>query len=110
MKNFSKSGKIIDLVAPAGGVVSGNAYLFGTSLLVVAQSDAAVGETFAGLREGEITLPKLSTDVMAVGNKVNWNDTNAELQNATSDLDGCATIVEAAGAATTTVKVVLTAV
>lgn len=110
MKNFKHDGEIVELTAPAGGVVSGQAYLFGTSLLVVAQASVAAGETFAGLRKGAVTLPKLTTDVMAVGNKVNWNDTNEELQNATSDLDNCATIVKAAGNGDTEVEVALTPV
>lgn len=109
MKNYSKSGKIVDLVAPSGGVVSGNAYLFG-SLLVVAQASAAEGETFAGMRMGEFSLPKLTSDNLTVGQKVNWNDTNDEFQAATSDLDDAATVVEAADNTKSEVKVVLTPV
>lgn len=110
MKNFLQPGNILDLIAPSGGVVSGVAYLLGASILAVAQSSEAEGDTFAGLVEGVVSLPKLSTDNMVVGAKVNWNDTNGELQLATSDLDNCATVVEAAAASTTVVKVKLTPV
>jgi predicted RecA/RadA family phage recombinase len=39
MKNQKKTGRILTFTAPAGGVVSGGAYLIG-GLLVVAQADA----------------------------------------------------------------------
>jgi predicted RecA/RadA family phage recombinase len=110
MKNYVQKGDILDLIAPSGGVVSGVGYLIGTSILAFAQASAAVGETFAGLTEGVINADKLTTDVMAVGAKVNWDDTAKEFKNASGDLDGAATVVEAAGNGDTTVKVKLSPV
>lgn len=107
MKNFLQPGNILDLVAPAGGVVSGAPLIIG-QIFAIPQADAAVGETFAGLIEGVVEVNKLSTDVVAAGDKLNWNDTNKELQLATSDLDSVATAVEAAGNGVTKVKVKLT--
>ena len=107
MKNFLQPGNILDLIAPSGGVVSGAPLILG-NIFAIPQASAAVGETFAGLVEGIVEVDKLSTDNMTVGAKVNWSDTNKEVQRATSDLDGVATVVEAAAAATTKVKVKLT--
>ena len=108
MKNFSKPGDSLDLIAPSGGVVSGLAYIIGASIFAVAVATKAATETFAGIVEGVVTLPKLTTDVVAAGDKLNWNDTNDELQKATSDLDGVATAVVAAGNGVTSLAVKLT--
>lgn len=110
MKNFSQPGDSLDLIAPSGGVVSGAPVLIGTSILAVPVATKAQTETFAGQVEGVFELDKLTSDVMAVGNKVNWNNSNKEFQNATSTLDDAATITEAAGNGDTTVKVKLTPV
>jgi len=109
MKNFIAKGDTLELTAPAGGVVSGSPVLIG-SLLVIPVADAAVGEKFAGLAEGVADVAKLSSDVVVEGDKLNWNDTNNELQKATSDLDNVATAVEAKGSGETSVKVKLTQV
>lgn len=60
MKNFIQEGNSLELTAPAGGVVSGTAYKVG-SLVVVAQADAAAGETFVGLRCGVFGVPSASS-------------------------------------------------
>lgn len=109
MKNFSQPGNTLDLVAPSGGVVSGNAFIIG-SIFAVANATKAAGEVVAGDVEGVHELDKLVTNVVAVGAKLNFNNTNKELQLATSDLDGVATAIEAAGNGVTKVKVKLTPV
>lgn len=106
MKNYLQKGDNLDLIAPAGGVVSGLGYVLG-SILVFAMATKAAGETFAGVNEGVIKAAKLTTDVMAVGAKVNYNNTTKEFQIATSDLDASAIVVEAAGNGDTEVKVKL---
>ena len=110
MKNFVQPGKNLDLIAPSGGVVSGVGYLIGVSILAFAVETKAATETFVGAVEGVIDAPKLTTDVIAAGAKLNWNDTNKEFQAATSDLDGCATAIEAAGNGVLVIKVKLTEV
>ncbi|WCP71558.1 DUF2190 family protein [Sphingomonas hankookensis] len=56
MNNFIQPGKTLDFVAPAGGVVSGQAQLRGTVLHVPGAS-AKEGETYAGTIEGVFELP-----------------------------------------------------
>lgn len=110
MKNFIQPGDTLDL-SVADGKQSGDGILAGNIFGVLkASNDSGGAAVRAVLVEGVVELPKLSSDVMAVGGKVNWNDTNEELQNATSDLDNVATVVEAAGSGETTVKVKLTPV
>ena len=108
MKNFKAMGDVLTVNAPAA-LSSGDGFIIG-SLFLVAQADAQSGEEMSAVRKGVVVLPKLSTDDMQVGEKVNWNDTNKELQEATSDLDGVATVVKAAGNGITEVEVVLTPV
>lgn len=110
MKNFIQPGNSIDIVAPSGGTVSGNAILVGAALFGVATATRAQGEDAAIDVEGVFILPKLSANVVAVGAKLNWNDTNDELQLATSDLDNVATAIEAAGNGVLELKVRLTPV
>lgn len=109
MKNFENSGNLLTLIAPGGGVISGQGYLFG-SIFVVAQSTEIAGDLFSGLVEGVVEMDKLTANVMTQGLKVNWNDTNKEWQNATSDLDDAAVTVEAADGSTSKVSVRLTPV
>jgi len=110
MKNFIQPGNSIDIVAPSGGTVSGEAIKIGDTLFGVASATRAENEDAAIEVEGVFELPKLSSDVVAVGKKLNWNDTNDELQLATSDLDNVATAVEAKGNGDTLIKVRLTPV
>lgn len=107
MKNFIQPGDTLDLIAPTGGVVSGKGYIHG-QIFAVAQETKAQTEKYAGLVEGVVEMDKLSTDNMTEGLKVNWNASNEEFQLATSDLDNVGTVVEAAAASTTKVKVKLT--
>ena len=108
MKNFLQPGNSIDVALPADKV-SGDGVMI-ASLFGVLSASGLSGETRAIEVEGVFSLPKLTTDVMALGAKVNWNNTNFEFQNATSTLDGAATVVEAAGNGDTEVKVKLTTV
>lgn len=73
MKNFVQDGDILDAVAPAGGVVSSNAYLIGAAF-GVASATALEGETFALVVEGVVDLP-IPTAAVAQFAKVYWDDT-----------------------------------
>jgi len=106
MKNFLHQGDTLDLIAPAGGVVSGVGYIHGT-IFSVAVVSAAAGEKYAGKVTGVYEMPKLTANVMTEGQSVNWNDTNKEWQNAISDLDGAGVVVEAADGTKSVVKVKL---
>lgn len=55
-KNYHQDGDVLDLIAPAGGVVSGGAYRIGT-INCVALVTAAAGETFGAKATGVFSLP-----------------------------------------------------
>ena len=105
MKNFIQPGKMIDVAAPAD-VLSGAGVMIG-GLFGVAANDALSGEIVPIGTEGVYELPCLTTDNMAVGEVVNWNNSTKELQEATSTLDGVAIVVEDSAATVLVVKVKL---
>lgn len=108
MKNYiSKPNTVI--MESSYDVLSGGGVRQG-SLFGVAHNDALTGVPVACEVEGIFELPKLAADNMTKGLKVNFNIATKELQLATSSLDNVATVVEAAGAAVTKVKVRLTPV
>lgn len=55
-KNYHQDGDVLDLIAPAGGVVAGGAYRIGT-INCVAMVDAEAGEVFAASVVGVWALP-----------------------------------------------------
>ena len=108
MKNFIQPGNSIDVVLPANKV--GGDGIMILALFGVLVASGASGETRAIQTEGVFELPKLTANVMVVGAKVNWNNTNFEFQLATSTLDNAATVVEDANGSKSVVKVKLTPV
>lgn len=98
--NQIQKGCVLDLIAPAGGVVSGNGYMIG-GLLVVAQITAAVGEKFSAISEGVFEMPKEATATAFVeGELVFWDDTNKYFEKtAVGDFPAgtCVKIVGATG-------------
>lgn len=108
MKVYKHDGDAVEVTAPYA-VSSGEPFAVG-SLFGVAGADAANGAKVIMHRKGQYELPKLSTDANAPGEKLNWNATNKNLQEASGDLNAVATVVEAAAAATTKVVCVLTPV
>lgn len=77
MKNFIQPGNTVSLIAPSGGVVSGNGYLIG-ALFVVALHSAAAGAAFEGVTEGCFTLAAEgagSGQAIAQGALVYWDNT-----------------------------------
>jgi len=83
MNNFLKTGKIVTYTAPAGGVVSGTAYLIG-SLLVVATNTVAQGLPFEGATFGIFTLPKAAGAAWTEGQLLYWDSANNNLVTAPS--------------------------
>lgn len=73
MRNYVQEGDVLDAVAPAGGVVSGNAYLIGKAF-GVASTNAAEGETFALGVEGVYELP-IVTGALTQFSTAYWDDT-----------------------------------
>lgn len=107
MKNYVQPGDNLTLTAPPGGVVSGNVYVIGDDLVVVAQGDAEATEEFVGARRGVYTLPKEAGLAIAAGDMVHWATDDLEVTKTLSD-PYCGVAVEASGAAATTAKVLLT--
>lgn len=108
MKNFIQKGNVVTVAAP-NDVLSGAPFAVG-SLFLVAEKTALSGVSVAGARTGVFSLPKLTTDVDAVGDKLNWDNTNKYLKKAAGDLAAVATVIEAAGNGALVVKCVLTPV
>lgn len=105
MKNYIQPGKMIDVAAPAD-VASGAGVMIG-GLFGIAANTVLSGAIVPIATEGVYEVKKLSTDAMAVGEIVNWNNSTKELQEATSTLDGVGIVVEDAAATTVLVKVKL---
>lgn len=103
MKNSVHDGRILTLVAPAGGVTSGTPVLFG-SLLVVPMADAAAAAKFAGVVEGLVSYTKTASQAWASGEKIYWDIANAKFDNRASvgPQVGTAERVVAGGASDTT--------
>ncbi|WP_353641371.1 DUF2190 family protein [Mesorhizobium sp. WSM2239] len=73
MKNFVQKGENLTVTAPYA-VSSGDGVLKG-SIFGVAAGDAESGAEVDLVTVGVFKLPKVSTDVMAVGDVVYWDDT-----------------------------------
>lgn len=73
MENYDSPGLSTELTAPAGGVVSGQAYLIG-SLVVVATETKDAAETFRGLVKGVVDLAKVPSEVWTENLKLYWDD------------------------------------
>jgi predicted RecA/RadA family phage recombinase len=104
MKNYVQPGDVLNLTAPAGGLLSGQAYLFG-SLFGVATKAAAEGERVAVSVEGVFTLPKASGISLTEGVKVYWTGTAITTTASGNTLVGNAAAVAAADATTAEVRI-----
>jgi len=78
MKNFIQEGKVVTLVAPVGGVVSGNIVIIST-LASVASTTEVAGEDFEGETEGVFEFTKTTADAPAQGADAYWEDTLKEV-------------------------------
>jgi len=103
MKNFIQLGATITMLAPYA-VASGNGLLVG-SIFGVAANDALSGESVEAKRDGVFSLPCLSTDTVAAGAKLYWDNTNRRLTTTATNntLVGAAVAAKAAGVSTVTV-------
>lgn len=104
MKNYISEGNLVpNLVAPSGGVVSGQGYVIGASMFVIADQTVAAGGLFTGATRGLYTLPVDQTVTIAAGDIAYWNATNSNVTNvATSNkLIGAFPYAQAAAAALT---------
>ena len=74
MKNYVQRGDTLDIVA-AAAVTSGSVQVVGT-IIGVANTDAAVGETYALNVTGVYELPKTSALAIAVGDTLYFDAAN----------------------------------
>lgn len=82
MRNFVQPGDNITITATATAT-SGQGVLVG-NLFGIAAGNAKIGEALDLVTVGVFTMPKVSTDVLAVGDAVFWDDT-AKLATADDD-------------------------
>jgi len=82
---FIQEGDTIDVVAPVGGIKSGDVLALG-DLVGVALIDGAVGDTVSVALEGAASLPKKTGEAWAQGQKV-YFDPDAETFT-TTESDG----------------------
>ncbi len=103
MKNYIQKGENLTLAAPYG-VTSGGGVKTGL-IFGVAAGDALSGADVDLVTEGVFDLPKVSTDVFAVGAAVYWDDTAKLMTSTTSGNTKIGVAVLAAANPSGTVKV-----
>ena len=103
-RNYIAKGQHFDYTASAA-VASGDVVLMG-DMVGVSLRALAAGETGPVRTDGVFSVPKLSTDVMAQGAQVYWDNTGKRMTlTATSNAKGGKAYAAAgAGAATLLVK------
>lgn len=72
--NFVQPGDTLELIAPVGGVTSGEGCVIG-ALFVVALNSAGAGEQFRGSVVGVWSLPKAASVTPSAGSVAYWDDT-----------------------------------
>lgn len=73
MQNYGKSGEVVTLTAPNGGVVSGTAYKIG-SIVVVATASVAEGLPFEAQIKGVVNLPKPPSEAWEENDKLYFDE------------------------------------
>ena len=74
MKNYISEGDVLTMIAPSGGVVSGQPYLIGSAFGIAAAA-AAQGEEFEMLTEGVFDVTKAGSQAWTQGAAVFWDNT-----------------------------------
>jgi predicted RecA/RadA family phage recombinase len=103
MKNFVQNGEVITITAGAA-ITSGDPVLIG-SLVGIAQTSVASGESLACKLEGVFTCKKKSTDTPAQGDKLYWDNTNKEFTTTASGNTLAGNAWAAAASGVTTVQI-----
>ena len=96
MKTYIQPSHTLTLLAPAGGVLSGQGVLIGT-LFGIAQYDAVEGAEVEILTEGVVENPKTSALQIDVGDRLVWDATN-KVVNKTATAQVCVGIAVSAAA------------
>lgn len=105
MKNYICEGKKIEVVA-AAAIASGEVVKAG-SLITVALGAAKIGEKAICSREGVYEVAKKAADVVTQGLPLYWDAANKEMTITAAGNTHAGHAYEGAGAAVTTVKVIL---
>ncbi|MGB0468567.1 MAG: capsid cement protein [Pontibacterium sp.] len=85
MKNFrTEYDGVLNLVAPAEGVLSGVPVAIG-GLLVVPHADAVAGQAFSARCTGVFEMAKASADAPAQLDKAYWDDANSVVTTSADD-------------------------
>lgn len=74
MNNFVQKGTTLDLIAPAGGVVSGKTVKLG-AIIAVPGTTKKEGEAFPGTVQGVFDLDAKTAQAWDAGAIVYWDDT-----------------------------------
>ncbi len=90
-----QEGSVLTLTAPAT-VTSGNAYKIG-SMIVIALTSVASGESFAAAVDGVHEVVKNSGETWSEGSKVYWDNTNSEFTTTSTSNTAAGYAVAAAG-------------
>jgi predicted RecA/RadA family phage recombinase len=107
-KNYIQPGHAITVVAPSGGVASGEGVLIGT-LFGIAQHDAAEGAEVELLTEGVVEIAKTSALAIDAGDRLCWDATNKVVNKTTTAQVSVGVAVAAAANPSGTVKMKLAA-
>lgn len=105
--NQYQDTKIIDCVAPSGGVTVGVPVIIGGCLVVVPSASVAAGATFAGQLDGIFAIKKASGFSLAVGDIVYFDFTTDKRIESSSALIPIGRCIEAAGSSATRAIVLL---
>lgn len=106
-RNYVAPGEHFDFT-PGTAVASGDVVLMADTI-GVAHKDGAAGAPVAVSVEGVFTLAKLSTDAIAQGQKVYWDNTNKRLTLTSAGNTLAGRAYAAAGAGTSSVRVKINA-
>lgn len=104
MKTFIQNGDVITVVAPTGGIQSGDGVIVG-ALFGVAAFTTAEGEAAEIATRGVYVLPKEPTAVIAAGAQVAWDASANQVDLPGTGLYPVGIATEAAGDGVTTVRV-----
>ena len=103
MKNKIQNGDVLSLAAPYDRT-SGQGALIG-SIFGVSVTDVLSGATGQFAVESVFEINKLSTDVVSLGSKIYWDDTNKRCTVTATGNTLIGAAIEAAGNGVSTVKV-----
>ena len=74
MNNYVQPGRVLDLVAPTGGVIGGKPVKI-NSIIAIPTTTKAAGETFTGVVEDVFDVDAKTAQAWATGATIYWDDT-----------------------------------